>query len=242
MRFSPHLLLEDSFTFFQPGLEGRSLHWTYEAERFEVLGDKDSLQGLTLTYLEQFLRLSLSPILVIGQVSDPKLPFSPALFYQSPDAAQVHPALLSQAEVAKLISQGQLSISPSAFFLPVHEVIFEPETGPIHFGELLERYEYPEDLHLFFQLFLSSTPGRITNLEQALDEGRLTDAHRIAHSIKGSALSASAPDFAGIAKEIEIELKSGKKPANTQAVVNKLLSSFELVRAAWEAWEKEMDR
>ena len=66
-----------------------------------------------------------------------------------------------------------------------------------------------EFLRELIAIFLSDTPARIAELDQALGQGDRTTATRAAHSVKGSASNFGANQLAAVAKEIESQCKAG---------------------------------
>lgn len=66
-----------------------------------------------------------------------------------------------------------------------------------------------EFLRELIAIFLSDTPARMAELDQALGQGDYTTATRAAHSVKGSASNFGANQLAAVAKELESQCKAG---------------------------------
>lgn len=244
MRFLPHILLQDSYAFFQQSGLGTSsrFRWNYRAGKaFQVEGDKGSIQRLTFVYLEQYIQTTKNVDISIGFVEERDLPFSPALIFEpaEPKPANIAEALRQQEGIQTLLDQARFFLRKSSIYFPVTQVFFETSYPPIDFQDLHQRYENSEDIRLFLELYFSSIPEKLKDLERAIAESRTNEAHRIAHSIKGGALSVAANELAGIAKEIEVQLKNGQTTSKIQEQFPLVAQAYERARRAWQLWEKE---
>ncbi|MCX7823678.1 MAG: Hpt domain-containing protein [Syntrophobacterales bacterium] len=75
---------------------------------------------------------------------------------------------------------------------------------------ILARLEGDEELvKIVVEVFISDFPNQFQSLKDALKEGRLQDAVRYAHSIKGASSNVSAERLQALALKMEESLKNG---------------------------------
>jgi HPt (histidine-containing phosphotransfer) domain-containing protein len=92
--------------------------------------------------------------------------------------------------------------------IPVTDIEVQKELAPVDFEELRMKLA-DEDMRVsLLRMFSEQTPLRFQEWEQAYRNGRIAEAHRIMHSIKGSALNISAQRLAKYARRLEMQLKN----------------------------------
>lgn len=93
--------------------------------------------------------------------------------------------------------------------------------------DLLERTENDEELaREIIEIFLVDTPVQIANLRKNLEDEKIADLSREAHSIKGSAASIGAPAIREVAFQIESAFKRGGL-GDIPPLLNRLDREFE---------------
>ncbi len=243
MGFFPHILLQDSFSFFEftGKSRGENLRWNYDSGRvFQVEGDRGSIQRLMLVCLQYYIECTPTIDLTIGTLVQQSAPFSPAL------TLQVRPEFVTQFEqylngdkgTKKLLSENRIALYQEKILFPIDTILYDEMLPPIDFLDLRTKYDVEEDASLLLQLFFESVDQRIEKLKDYLRNGESKDAHRIAHSIKGGALSISAHQVAGIAKEMELQLKKGKGTDKVASAIPELIKATEKAREYWKELKK----
>ena len=68
----------------------------------------------------------------------------------------------------------------------------------------------PDVVEEVFQIFLTETPARLADIDEAISIGNLTQVHRLAHSLKGSAGNIGARAMFAACRELDDEARGGK--------------------------------
>jgi HPt (histidine-containing phosphotransfer) domain-containing protein len=85
-------------------------------------------------------------------------------------------------------------------------------------------------------IFLKDTPGRIDAMKAAFAQGQKPDVERLAHSVKGSAITLGGARLSGIAAEIENASKAGRSGA-LELLLPGLDHEFGLLKAVLEKFK-----
>ncbi|WP_169730499.1 Hpt domain-containing protein [Salinispira pacifica] len=78
---------------------------------------------------------------------------------------------------------------------------------PVDLDELKKKIQDGDMYRTMIQLFKDKTPQRIIEWKKAFQKGDVQEAHRIIHSLKGSAMNISALRLSQLARRLEIALK-----------------------------------
>lgn len=78
---------------------------------------------------------------------------------------------------------------------------------PVDLDELKKKIQDRDMYRTMIQLFKEKTPQRIIEWKKAFQKGDVQEAHRIIHSLKGSAMNISALRLSQLARRLEIALK-----------------------------------
>ncbi|NCN05500.1 MAG: Hpt domain-containing protein [Spirochaetales bacterium] len=238
MAFFPHVLLQDSLGFFEMSGRsiGRQLRWNYrQGKTFQVEGDRGSIQRLLLLCLQEYIELTENIDLTIGTVVHKRAPFSPALSFEPRQESfeALERALTTDQNTRQFFQNSKIAFYENQILFPISQIVFDDFLAPIDMLDLRKKYDSVEDAKLLLSLFFSSTSDRIDALQKSVHEGSWNEAFRLAHSIKGGALSISAHEIAGIAKEIELKIKSSSH-FNFEIAIESLRKSFLKGRSYWE--------
>jgi len=238
MAFFPHVLLQDSFAFFELSGRtiGRQLRWNYrQGKTFQVEGDRGSIHRLLLLCLQEYIEHTETLDLTIGTLVQKKAPFAPALTFEPRHESfeALENALRADQHASKFFETNKIAFYGNQILFPISQIVFDDLLAPIDILDLRKKYDSVDDAKLLLSLFFDSTSERIDSLQKSLQEGAWKEAFRLAHSIKGGALSISAHEIAGIAKEIELKAKSSSH-FNFEIGVESLRKSFLKARTYWE--------
>ena len=91
----------------------------------------------------------------------------------------------------------------------------------------------PSLLSAVLQMFLKTTPERLTIMQKACEACDLDTLRRESHSMKGSAATIGATRMCSISRELESSAKQAIT-GNLQRTLDRLKGSFELVKLAVE--------
>jgi HPt (histidine-containing phosphotransfer) domain-containing protein len=80
------------------------------------------------------------------------------------------------------------------------------------------------------ELFVSRTPELLSVLEQSVAAGRVEEARRAAHKLKGSCLAIGAPLMANAAERMQIDSQAGDLQAAREQLVRLRARYVELER------------
>lgn len=100
-----------------------------------------------------------------------------------------------------------------------------------------------EMLRRLIDVFLKSVPERVNELKTALSNGDMTEAHRLAHSLKGASASVGAKRFSLRAAELEGKAREGDVKTSQRLFIE-LAADLEQFRDCLSRfnWEQEMVR
>jgi HPt (histidine-containing phosphotransfer) domain-containing protein len=105
---------------------------------------------------------------------------------------------------SSMITRSEVAVDIDA---PVTDAELHAELEPVDFQELEAKIGDEEMRRSLISIYLENAPKRMVEWRQAMDAGNISDAHRIIHSIKGSALNISAHRVAKLARRLEMQLK-----------------------------------
>lgn len=91
--------------------------------------------------------------------------------------------------------------------MPITDVEIIEDAPPVNMEELEAKIGDPEMRQTLIELFVEQAPARLNEWQKAFKAGDLQAAHRIIHSMKGSALNMSAHRLAQKARRLEMQLK-----------------------------------
>lgn len=247
MAFFPHTLLEDCVSFFvQPSEPGtRSISWSYDGgKEFVVEADRGGLQRLFFILIEKHLDLDPRVELVIGPSMHENTPFQPAL------AIGFKPGILRKLEIAldsdpgirRLMSESRFIVFGNEVLFPIESIAEDIAAPPIDTVGLEKKLGRHEDSTVLLELFFESTSQKLLELETCLANSEFGSAHRLAHSIKGGALTICADSLAVSAKNLESSLKTDPDAETAVNLYNRVLGTYREAEQYYNKWKRKQQR
>ena len=121
--------------------------------------------------------------------------------------------------------------------------ISSPPTRPplpvIDFKELLERFDHPEIAGQMMEWFVCDAIKKVSSIRTAIRVMEWTEAHRLSHSLKGSALNVGASSFARSAKEMELAIKE-QRYQNVPEFLKQLETACRELESFWKNHHGEL--